>query len=91
MISDTTAIIFLVALIALAAFATWLLRYRSTLLLPKIYLMVALCYAIWVMALLVMKFISAGGYLRAFYAGLTDVCWRGQHTGAVPPYCAGVR
>jgi two-component system sensor histidine kinase HupT/HoxJ len=55
-ISDTTAIIFLVALIALAAFATWLLRYRSTLLLPKIYLMVALCYAIWVMALLVMKF-----------------------------------
>ena len=59
MISDSAAVVMVVALIALGAFAQWLLRYRSPLLLPKIYLAASLCYSVWAVALLVMKFTPA--------------------------------
>ena len=59
MISDSAAVVMVMALIALGAFAQWLLRYRSPLLLPKIYLAASLCYSVWAVALLVMKFTPA--------------------------------
>ena len=46
MISDTTAVIFSIVLVALVVFCSWLLHYRREFLLPKIYLAVAVSYAV---------------------------------------------
>ena len=58
MISDTTAVIFSIVLVALVVFCSWLLHYRREFLLPKIYLAVAVSYIIWVLALIIMRFTS---------------------------------
>lgn len=56
MIPNADAVIFVIVLCILAPFTLWLVRYRRNFLLPKIYLVISVCYTIWVVALLVMKF-----------------------------------
>jgi len=59
MISDVSAIVFVVALAAIVCFSTWVLKYRINLLLPKIYLAISTAYSLWVIAVLIMKYIPA--------------------------------
>ncbi len=61
MISDRDAVIFVVLLIAIAAFFVWSLNKRQRLhLLHKLYLILTGVYSVWVLALLCMKFVPPG-------------------------------
>ena len=58
MISNTMVSIFVCVLIALAFFTYWILRYNRILLLHKLYLGIALCFTIWSVPLICMRFTS---------------------------------
>ena len=58
MISNLFAVFAIVALLFIGSFVIWSLKSGHLRLLHKLYLALALCYAIWVLALLIMKFVD---------------------------------
>lgn len=58
MISNLFAVFAIVALLFIGSFVIWSLKSRHLRLLHKLYLALAVCYAIWVLALLIMKFVD---------------------------------
>ncbi|MEA4964457.1 MAG: histidine kinase N-terminal 7TM domain-containing protein [Oscillospiraceae bacterium] len=59
MISNTATVIFCVILFILGWFLLWLLRYRGSFLLKRLFVALSACYFVWVVALLMMKLLQA--------------------------------
>lgn len=59
MISNLFAVVAVVALIFISIFMVWSLKTQHLKLLHKLYMALAICYAVWVLALLIMKFVDA--------------------------------
>lgn len=74
MIPDFTITIFLCVLVALALFTFWILRCNRILLLHKLYLGIALCFIIWSLPLIGMKFTPPGNSAILFiWDAITNV------------------
>ena len=71
MISDAVALIFIIILVALSFFCFWLLNAGKLVLLQKLYLAVAACYSVWLIALLMMKFTPSTDTVRLY---ILDSC-----------------
>ncbi len=58
MISNLFAVFAVIALVFIGVFIIWSLKTQHLKLLHKLYMALAICYAVWVLALLIMKFVD---------------------------------
>lgn len=91
--NNVAVIIFIGTLIAITAFVIWCIRAPKLHLLHKLYLTLVVCYAFWVIPVIIMQFMEAAGREAGVYPGLPDPARRNAGAAYLPVYrpglCAG--
>ena len=67
MVSDLAMGIFIIALLAIAAFLSWSVHTKRMYLLHKLYLFLAVCYAIWIIPLIGIRYTSPDNQRLMFF------------------------
>lgn len=83
MISDLAATIFFIILVAIAIFIVWSVRNRSLPLIHKLYLGIAICFGIWLLALLCLKYTDPSNQTMLY---VWDACTY-VGVGFAPVFC----